>query len=89
MLGWQILRLIFKLTQMLNGMSFIRLYRQRVNPTPWITAEIYRNMRYRDSLVNLYRMTQNNLYLTLMRQQRNVVNSMIESANKRVYFKLA
>ena len=57
-------------------------FRQREIVTPWITADIYRNIRYRDSLVNLYRITKNNLYLTLMKQQRNIVNSMIESAKK-------
>ena len=39
-------------------------------------------MRYHDSLVNLYRITYNALYLTLMKQQRNAVNSMVESAKK-------
>ena len=57
-------------------------YRQRETVTPWITADIYCNIRYRDSLVNLYMITKNDLYLTLMRQQRNIVNSMIESAKK-------
>ena len=57
-------------------------YRQRENVTPWISADIYRNMRYRDYLVNLYNLTKNNLYLTLMKRQRNVVNSMVETAKK-------
>ena len=57
-------------------------YRQREVKTLWITPEIYRNIRYRDSLTNLYKITSNKIYLTLMKQQRNVVNSMIDSAKK-------
>ena len=37
---------------------------------------------YRDSLVNLYKLTKNSLYLTLMKRQRNIVNSLIETAKK-------
>ena len=36
-------------------------YTQREVITPWISAEIYRNIRYRDSLVNLYKLTKNDL----------------------------
>ena len=32
--------------------------------------------------MNLYKLTKNSLYLTLMRRQHNTVNSMIESAKK-------
>ena len=55
----------------------LKRYKQREVVTPWVTADIYRNIRYRDSLVNLYRLTKNNLYL-----KRNIVNSMIDSAKK-------
>ena len=60
----------------------VKMYRQSEAVTPWITAEIHRNIRYRNSLVNLFKITKNRLYLNLMRQQRNVVNSMIDSAKK-------
>ena len=66
----------------LTVMCPLKQYRQREIPTPWITPDIYRNMRYRDSLVNLHRITGNSLYLTLIKQQRNIVNSMMESAKK-------
>ena len=68
----------------LSIMCPFKMYRQREVITPWITADIYRSIQYRDSLVNLYRITGNNMYLTLMKQQRNRVNSMIESA-KNIY----
>ena len=67
---------------LITVMCPLKKYRQRESITPWITPEIYRNIRYRNSLVNLYNITKNNLYLNLMRQQRNVVNSMIDSAKK-------
>ena len=63
-------------------------YRQREIPTPWITPEIYRNIRYRDSLVNLFKLTRSNHYLTLMRRQRNIVNTMIDSSKKKYISKL-
>ena len=59
-----------------------RRYRQREYPSPWMCAEIYRAIRYRDRLIALYKSTRANLYLSLARSQRNVVNSMIESAKK-------
>ena len=68
--------------EILSVMCPFRKYKQRESPTPWITAEIYRAIRYRDSLVNLFKATQNSLYITLAKQQRNVVNSMIESAKR-------
>ena len=66
----------------LSVMCPYRRYKQRENPTPWINAEIYRNMRYRDCLINLFKATSNKLYLTLAKRQRNVVNSLIESAKR-------
>ena len=47
-----------------------------------MNADIYRAIRYRDRLVTLYKVTKKRLYLTLSKQQRNIVNSMIESAKK-------
>ena len=66
----------------LSVMCPIKRYKQRENPTPWINADIYRAMRYRDSLINLFKATRNNLYMTLAKRQRNVVNSMIEGAKR-------
>ena len=68
--------------EILSVMCPFRKYRQRESPTPWISAEIYRAMGYRDSLVNLFKVTQNSLYMTLAKRQRNIVNSMIESAKR-------
>ena len=42
----------------------------------------YRAMQYCDSLIMLYRVTTKNLYLTMAKQQPNIINSMIESAKK-------
>ena len=79
-LKWELLYKIIYDT--LTVMCPYKTFCQRENVTPWITADIYRNMRYRDFLVNLYRLTKNHLYLVLMKQQRNIVNSMIDSAKK-------
>ena len=67
---------------LLSIMCPYKMYRQREIVTPWINADICRNIRYRNSLVNLYKITKNKLYLNLMRQQHNTVNSMIDSAKK-------
>ena len=40
---------------------------------------------YRDSLITLYRHTGHRHYLSLAKQQCNIVNSMIESANSSKY----
>ena len=77
---WDLLYTI--IYDILSIMCPYKKYKQRETITPWITADIYRAIRYRDSLVNLYRLTNNRIYLTLMKQQRNIVNSMIESAKK-------
>ena len=66
----------------LSIMCPYKKYTQRENLTPWMHADIYRAIRYRNSLINLYKATNKNLYLTLAKQQRNTVNSMIESAKK-------
>ena len=47
-----------------------------------MNAEIYRAMRYRDSLISLYKSTTSELYLVLARRQMNVVNTLIETAKK-------
>ena len=68
--------------EILSVMCPLKRYKQRENPTPWINADIYKAMRYRDSLVNLFKATQNSLYMTLVRHQRNIVNSLTESAKR-------
>ena len=68
--------------EILSVMCPYKRYRQQEVNTPWMSAPIYRNIRYQDSLVNLSRITRNSLYLTLMKQQRNVVNSLIDTAKK-------
>ena len=66
----------------LSVMCPIKCYRQRETPSPWITAEIHRAIRYRDRLIFLFKTTGVSNYLTLARRQRNVVNMLIESAKK-------
>ena len=78
---WEILYNI--IYDILSIMCPYKNYTQREVITPWISAEIYRNIRYRESLVNLYKLTKNDLYLTLMKRQRNIVNTMIETAKKK------
>ena len=54
-----------------------RKFKQRKNITPWITPEIYRAMRLRDSYVSLFLVTGCGQYLCMVRRSRNVVNQMI------------
>ena len=61
----------------------IKRYSQRETPSPWISAEIYRAIRYRDTLILLYNTAGALLYLTLAKHQRNHVNMLIESAKKK------
>ena len=68
--------------EILSVMCHYKRYKQRETPTPWLNADIYRAMRYRDSLIGLYKVTGKKLYLTMAKQHRNIVNSMIESAKK-------
>ena len=75
-------RLYNCINEILSVMCPLKRYRQRESQTPWISAEIYREMRYRDQLIVLYKVTKKRLYLTLAKQQRNKVNSMVESAKK-------
>ena len=59
-----------------------RRYKQRKFPSPWLTAEIYREIRNRSRIVKLFNYTRLNHHLILMRRQRNKVNSLIESAKR-------
>ena len=58
--------------EILSVMRPYKRYRQREINTPWMSASIYRSIRYRDSLVNLYRITRNCLYLTLPSGQNSL-----------------
>ena len=60
----------------------LRRYKQRENLTPWMVADIYREMRYRDRLAKLFRATRSNESLCALRRQRNIVNSRIDTAKK-------
>ena len=68
--------------EILSVICPFKRYKQRESLSPWINAEIYRAMRYSDSLINLYKATKNCLYITLARTQRNLVNSLIERAKR-------
>ena len=69
----------------LSVMCPFRKYRQ--SSTSWISADIYRAMRYCDSFVNWFKATQKSLYMTLAKRQFNIVNSMIESAKRNYILK--
>ena len=75
--------LIAKFTcEILEVMCPLRRYKQRENLTPWMVADIYREMRYRDRLAKLFRATRSNESLCALRRQRNIVNSRIDTAKK-------
>ena len=59
-----------------------RRYKQRAFPSPWLTPEIYREIRIRTRLVKMFNCSRTNLLLTMMRRQRNKVNGLIESAKR-------
>ena len=70
------------LIDLLAIMCPLKRYVQREHVTPWITAQIYSAIRYRDKLINLYKITGGAVYLNLAKRQRNTVNMMIETAKK-------
>ena len=55
-------------------------YKQRKKLTPWMTPDIYRAMRQRDSCISLFRVTGNSDYLKMARDGRNRVNQMVMRA---------
>ena len=69
-------------TDILEIMCPIRRYKQRQVITSWMNAEIYRAIRLRERLVRNFKLSRSNHDLVRMRQQRNHVNSLIESAKK-------
>ena len=68
------------LYDILTIMCPFKRYRQRKVVTPWLTAEIYRAMRERDSFMSLFRITRNSDYLQMARVGRNKVNQMVMRA---------
>ena len=66
----------------LEIMCPVRRFKQREFLTPWMYADIFREMRFRDRLVKNFRQTRTNYSLCALRRQRNIVNSKIETAKK-------
>ena len=66
----------------LQVMCPYRRYKQRKFPSPWMTAEIYCEIRNRSKIVKLFNSILSNHLLTLMRRQRNKVNGLIECAKR-------
>ena len=66
----------------LEIMCPFRRFRQREHITPWLNAEIYRAIRKRERLVRNFRYTRSNDSLIELRQQRNLVNSLIQRAKR-------
>ena len=64
----------------LTVMCPFRKYRQREHITPWLTAEIYKAMRERDTFMKLFKQTGHEGYLSMARRYRNHVNGMIRKA---------
>ena len=61
-------------------------YKQREVLKPWLNADIYREIRYRDKCMKLFRITGHQCYFRLACQARNRVNGMVDRA-KSCYFK--
>ena len=66
----------------LEIMCPVRRYKQREKLTPWMVADIYRQIRLRDKLARVFRYTRSNESLCKLRRQRNIVNSAIEAAKR-------
>ena len=61
-------------------------YKQREIIKPWLTPEIYREIRYREKCLELFRITGNQHYFRLACKSRNKVNALIDRA-KSNYFR--
>ena len=68
--------------EILSVMCPYRRYRHREKITPWMHAAIYREIRVRTEMVKIFNYTRTNYSLTRLRRQRNVVNSMIDTAKR-------
>ena len=71
----------------LQVMCPIRRYKQREILTPWMVADIYREIRIRERILVVFR-TRSNESLCALRRQRNIVNSKIETAKKNYIHKI-
>ena len=69
-----------KMYEILGIMCPLKRFRQRAKATPWLTADIYRAMRRRDSYISRFRATGNQYYLHLARRSQNAVNQMVSRA---------
>ena len=69
-------------TGILEVMCPFRRYRQREFPTPWMTPDIYTEIRLRARFVKLFNRFRSNNFLILLRRQRNKVNSLIDNAKR-------
>ena len=57
-----------------------KCYKQRKVIKPWLTAEIYREIRYREKCLKVFRSTGCQHYLELARKSRNSINIMVGRA---------
>ena len=72
--------ILTKLYEILQVMCPLRRYKQHSDPARWITADIYRAIRYRKFYVTLFKLTRKNEHLKLAHVWRNRVNTMIDNA---------
>ena len=72
--------LYMRIYNILTVMCPYRKYKQREYVTPWITPEIYKAMRERDNLIQMFKRTGHEDYLKFARRSRNHVNGLIRKA---------
>ena len=81
---WDIL--YYVILEILSVMCPFKRYKQREVIKPWLNAEIYREIRYRERCLNVFRCTGCQRYLELARKSRNRITLLITRA-KINYFK--
>ena len=81
---WELLR--NKALEILSVMCPYKRYKQREEIKPWLTSEIYCEIRYREKCLNLFRITGNQYYFKLACTVRNRVNALVDQA-KSSYFR--
>ena len=74
------------MTSILSIMCPFKRYKQRETVKPWLTPEIYRAIRYRESCLNLFRDTRHQKYYIAACKTRNNINVLTDNA-KSNYFR--
>ena len=83
---WEIL--YKKVLDILSVMCPFKRYKQREVIKPWLTAEIHREIRYRETCLKLFRLTRHYKYYITACKTRNKINVLVDNA-KSNFFKNA